>query len=251
MDISINLASRGRPESLVKTLDSCINSMNKPERADIWIKIDGDDVETAKAIEEYECPCSVYPIIGPQGRGYLDMHLYINSLLRRSSGYWQFGICDDTEFITHGWDNLLCNAEFRNHVEQEYGGLYIMWPKIVDTDMFVFMAATRKVFETLGHWGQRFWIDGWLGITGNKAGINMVNHQWVMKHLDVDDDVRKRTYEIKGSAYSERGELLLDANLVHLLHRDADRLIQAIGERQENTTFNMDIQPLWEALECQ
>lgn len=119
MDITIQLASRGRSKLLHNLIENIQNTATNPDTIEIIIYIDEDDNETQDAVKGLK----VIPFIGPRGRGYSDAARWHNTLYKLSSGKVIMQANDDMYFLTEGWDDV-----FRQHFNDYSDGIYLLHP---------------------------------------------------------------------------------------------------------------------------
>ena len=123
--ITVFFPSRGRAESLGKTIDSLFVRAERPLDIEVWVAVDGDDGETANAAmtaaKVWAHPDGRYPVNYLQQtvrHGYSRQQKYYNDLLPLTSGEWLFVLGDDAEIRTDHWDSLI-----RAHAPN------VLWPQ--------------------------------------------------------------------------------------------------------------------------
>jgi hypothetical protein len=158
--ISILLPTRGRPDTLVKSVLGLVESAEKPGLLEIMFGVDSDDPDTLDAIKNRIAPRLIE--LGIEARaiqfetlGYGKLHEYVNTLANSSTGDWLFFWNDDALMETEGWDEEIRqhDGEFRllAPTDNHDGHPYAIFP-IVPRDWLVL----------LGHLSQNAQNDAWL-----------------------------------------------------------------------------------------
>jgi hypothetical protein len=156
--VSVLLPTRGRSNFLLGALESLYATASKPSDIETIIKIDDDDTATRDVATKLVnlmggCPISVCS--GPRGKGYLEMHQWINQLCGMAKGDWLIFWNDDTRMLTLGWDTALlnCGGGFAD-------GLFMFICKVLQrpsSNEFLFIR--REMYEVLGHLSMSCHVD--------------------------------------------------------------------------------------------
>lgn len=212
--VSVMFSSRGRPDKLERTLrnwqEKCLNH----DKVEYLIAADDDDEETIKLLTNRTA--SLPPrqvIVGPRGRGYLDMHLRLDAMCRVARGDWFLAINDDATVRTEGWERVF-NGRLVGQGEDEKGsfgcpdGIYLFIPKVpTRPDSPEFFAVHRRVWEVLGRLAPNMGVDDWLYYVMDKLN-RVVRCSIEIDHTDDDDKTyqegrakidAKAAYELTGS----------------------------------------------------
>jgi hypothetical protein len=130
---SLLLPTRGRPAELVQSLRSVRDTVDDPSRVEVIVWADDDDAATHREIDSIASgkhpglgsliksdpvawnrdklppagQLQVYPIVGPRGRGYADLHRFYNVMANHAGGSWLILWNDDARMVTPGWDSRL------------------------------------------------------------------------------------------------------------------------------------------------
>ena len=116
--ISVLIPTRKR----ISKLDQCIQSFEllsaHPDRVELVFRIDNDDKETIKFINEYPFKIATKQIIADRGNGYGDLHTMHDQMTYIAEGKWMFAFNDDVYVANYGWD-----LKIKEH-ENEFG---VMW----------------------------------------------------------------------------------------------------------------------------
>jgi len=111
-EISLIMATRGRPEMLADVFASLKANTARPELASFWIYVDQDDAVTRKAIDGGalgDAGLRVHWHIGPQTAGLCETQHTLWQNSGRASEIYMI-TCDDVRFNTPGWDNIIRDA---------------------------------------------------------------------------------------------------------------------------------------------
>lgn len=119
VDVSVVFPTRKRPESLRIAIDSLLERATAPDRVEICIAFDPDDVETYQAITtDGGFPPDFRFWRAPVRYGYNQLNLYVNELAKLAVGDWLVWFNDDMRMRTVGWDE-----EIRQHPRKA-----VLWP---------------------------------------------------------------------------------------------------------------------------
>lgn len=160
MSISVLLPSRDRPVSLEKSVRSLRTHAEHPERLEILVACDPDDALTAMTAQA----CGTTAVEFPERFGYHQLHRYVNALAAQASGDWLLLWNDDALMTTAGWDTVLASYDHTTPLvlslaSTGYGHALCCFP-----------AASRALYERLGHLSQSPHIDTWLQDIGRATG---------------------------------------------------------------------------------
>ena len=111
--VSVLIPSRGRPQRLADTIGSLWDKAIDKNQIEFVLKIDEDDPETVTTVRDLIADGlkRVKIFVSPRGRGYLDLHIYLNDLCKHAEGDWLVIFNDDAIMETEGWDDTLVNGE--------------------------------------------------------------------------------------------------------------------------------------------
>lgn len=146
--LSVLLPTRGRTDTLHRSIRSLIDLADNP--ADIEIKLGFDDDDTASI--DY-CVSNILPelteksvqfhVLGYPPMGYGRLNEYVNSLAKSAQGKWFVFWNDDAVMQDQGWD-----TEIKRHT-----GRFVI--QAFDTHKLhpysIFPIVPREWFEVLGH----------------------------------------------------------------------------------------------------
>jgi len=157
--VSVLLPTRGRPQLLYGAMESILSMAVDPDWIEIIVKVDEDDQATRDILPRIcQMGRTFRAWTSPRGRGYYDMHLWIDAMCKAAQGDWLFLFNDDARILTPAWD-LLLFASAEGRLDDTY--LHIC--DVVSRPGFTeFFFVRRKVFEILGHLSLSPHVDTWL-----------------------------------------------------------------------------------------
>jgi len=200
--ISVLLPTRGRRETLRKSLDSLVSKANHPERLEILFGVDEDDQSVIDYIKEeiaedlkevgIEARASIFKPLG-----YENLHIYVNTLAGAATGEWMFFWNDDCLMVSEGWDEVIdqYNGQFKllGPKDNHNGHPYAILP-IVPRDWFILM----------GHLSQNPQNDAWLSHIAYMLDIfERVDFEFIHDRADItgnnDDETFKNRKYMEGN----------------------------------------------------
>jgi hypothetical protein len=118
IDISVLLPVRGRPIPMEQCLHTLISTATKPERIEVLIAFDDDDIDTIDYFVDVIAPYLdtkgvTYSAMQFKRLGYIRLNEYLNELANHSTGQWIFFWNDDAVMTTSAWDDVI-----REHNDQ-------------------------------------------------------------------------------------------------------------------------------------
>ena len=157
IDISVLLPTRGRPIPLEQSLRSLLDLAEQPDRIEILIAFDNDDVDTIDYFTDVIVPyldstgCT-YSAMQFKRLGYIKLNEYLNELAQHSTGSWLFFGNDDAIMTTQGWDRVIAgHTEFALlRAETNHEHPYAIFPIL-----------PRKWVEITGHLSPHQINDAW------------------------------------------------------------------------------------------
>ena len=159
VDISILLPARERPAALERCLHTLIDTAANPERIEILIAFDDDDMDTINYFVENITPYLDdlgvrYSAMQFKRLGYIRLNEYLNELVKHSHGSWIFFWNDDAMMPTQDWDKIIMEHEgefalLRAETNHEHP--YAIFPIL-----------TRKWVEITGHISPHQINDAWV-----------------------------------------------------------------------------------------
>ena len=158
-DIAMLLATRGRTESLGRSVRSLIELADHPERVQLMFAFDRDDTIGKDYFKNELQPWMdqqklVYKAMVLDRQGYRRLHIYNTKLAEDTDSRWLMIWNDDAYMQTQGWDTTIMSYEgqfrllaFHTHMDHPYS---------------IFPIIPRKWFDLLGYISPHSVQDGWL-----------------------------------------------------------------------------------------
>lgn len=192
--ISVLLPSRGRPQSLAKSVGSLLNTAADPERVQVLVAADPDDEITrnlAVVLGDGESAAGargdVRLWVAPERYGYQALHEYYNGLASLAKGDWCLLWNDDATMLTTGWDTVIHAQDPAPAVlwlssNQGMGGNFFpAWP--------------RAWSDHLGHISLSPNVDVWISEVGRRIGRErQIPVQVLHDRADVTGGHQDQTY---------------------------------------------------------
>lgn len=163
IDISVMLPTRGRPQSLERSLKTLLDRADHVDRLEVLLGIDRDDQPTIDYclgtirpwLESIGCQ---YKFLQFDRQGYARLHVYINELSAHARGDWLFFYNDDAAMETEHWDQIVmdhgqefCLLRAETNHEHPYA---------------IFPIVPREWIEITGHFSQHQLNDAWVSQIG-------------------------------------------------------------------------------------
>jgi hypothetical protein len=155
--VSVCFASRGRPASCGRALQSLFGNAADPGRIEAIVAVDPDeDMDAYRAA----LPDGARLWVAPERFGYQRLHDYLNPLAKEARGTWCFWLNDDMVLLTDGWDEIVRRNRpailwpHANHVH--HANIAPIWP--------------RAWSEALGHVTPTTHMDTYLQYLGEALG---------------------------------------------------------------------------------
>jgi hypothetical protein len=186
--ISVILATRGRLNSLIKTLDSLIYKCSDLEKIEILIKVDDDDSETIEGLKSYKNYNLINVEISDKKQGYASLNEFYNELYEKSSGDFIFCMNDDSTVETQNWDKLI----------EPYLGQFVClhhnpaYPFGLTT---TFPIISKQILDVLGYISKSPLYDGYILSTLENLGL-FRQIDLTINHFVIEDDLTKEKLEI-------------------------------------------------------
>jgi hypothetical protein len=171
-EISILLATRGRPELLAQAIESISRTTAQKEKTILWVYVDEDDQPTRQAIDAGKMPKSGLPThwhIGPRTPGLGETHQSMWNASGRASEVYMIA-SDKSRFDTLNWDEVI-RAKFAEHPD----GVLLAYAHDPNTaDQATYPILGWGWLDALGYFFPGyfpFWFDDkWVDEIGRMAG---------------------------------------------------------------------------------
>ena len=225
--VSVLLPTRARPELMLQSITSIIEKARHPEKVQILLKIDNDDMESyVDYYSEIEKITPHYKVIySPRGLGYGDLHTHVNDLCAIADGEYLFLWNDDAELLTVEWDKIM-----EEH-SQGLHGTPIAVIQIDDTAgwKFGFPFVHREIYRAIGHFSLNAHNDTWMHMVAEAAGVERMEWRILTNHyrydLSADSKMEDETYtdvwNKQQGGYHQTHQLLMTPEQIELRRQDS------------------------------
>ena len=255
--ISLLIPTRNRTKSLRRLFDSIKETCNSTGNLEVLLRIDEDDIETIRFIEEYSknSKLLIRTVIGKRGKGYVDMHKKMNELCQISNGKFLFFFADDVQFMTRNWDEKILAT---------YNSMYsdnIFWIRTSHMEegnpWATFFVITRDWYNVTGHFGTCYHQDTEFNYVAKHVGreifikdIVVVHHRADSKTGTVDGEIDQTHVEgrmaadaglLQGrSIYSPQVQANIIVDVIKLLRR-----IKSLQGQRKDAEISAKIRSLY------
>jgi hypothetical protein len=162
--VSVLLPTRKRFDLMLKSVKSLYDKATFPEKIELLLWFDDDDLESISRIKEVEKITLNYQLlIGPRNKGYASLHEFINSLCKVSTGNYLLLWNDDALMMNSGWDEELTL----------YDGETICIQMDNNSFPYIFPIISRDIYEVLGHFSLSPYNDTWIHDVCSPCGIEI------------------------------------------------------------------------------
>lgn len=206
--ISVLLPSRGRPQSLAKSVGSLLGAATEPERVEVLVAADPDDETTrnlAVVLGDAESATGKGQVrlwVAPERYGYQALHQYYNGLATMAKGDWCLLWNDDATMLTRGWDTAI-------HA-QDPAVLWLASNQGMGGNFFP--AWPRAWSDHLGHISLSPNVDVWISEVGRR-----INRERQIPEIQVRHDRADVTGGHQDQTYAE-GRALMGPYANHPVH---------------------------------
>lgn len=163
--VSILFPTRGRPEGLLKSLDSLWSLCRDKSLVEFIYWADDDDFATVSILRRLQ-ETPGFPIRGfvsPRGRGYYDMHHWVNAMAQKARGDWLIIWNDDAVMKTQDWDQVLLRCSPDSFIWHGVEDVICLVAKTVNHPGATgFFFLRRKVVKLLGQFSRIPHNDTWV-----------------------------------------------------------------------------------------
>jgi len=194
VEISVLLPTRGRTESLQRSIMSLVTNADDPSRIEILLAFDNDDTVSSSwfqsNIADQITKAGVqYTAWELPRMGYIRLNEYVNYLARQSRGRWLMFWNDDAVMESAGWDLSISQ-------EQDFYVLRI--PTHHDHPYAIFPIVPRAWYDLFGYISAHQISDAWVSQIAYMLDI--------IKNIDVKvtHDRHDLTGNNKDTTYDQR-----------------------------------------------
>ena len=162
--VSILLPTRKRFDLMLKSVKSLYDKATFPEKIELLLWFDDDDLESISRIKEVEKITTNYQfIIGDRELGYSSLHKFVNALCKISTGRYLLLWNDDALMMNSSWDEVLTLYDDETVCIQMDNNHY----------PYIFPIISRDIYEVLGHFSLNAHNDTWIHDVCHKSGIEI------------------------------------------------------------------------------
>ena len=251
-DIAVMLATRGRTDSLYRSLLSLINRARHLDRIEFFLAFDNDDDKGWTHWEtvikhELDKRDVNYTVLKFDRLGYANLHMYFHAIMPHTDSDWLMIWNDDAIMETQNWDRVIAKhcgefklLAFRTHHDHPYS---------------IFPVFPREWYEVLGHASQHHLSDAWLSQIAYILDLFERIEVWVTHDR----------HDLTGNNYDEtyKGRVVLEGqpdrpgdfhyrDITQMRHLDASRLAAWLHDQGNDMTFFNNVksgkQDPWEKL---
>lgn len=190
--VSVSLPTRGRPQLLVKAVESLHRHAVHPDKIEYIFRADTDDLPTIEAccrLVEFLPQATL--IVEPRGAGYINIHHWHARIGQLARGDWLLIFNDDALLLTPRWDEMIASLSSEHFPHPDVALAFFVTKDRPGCNEFFILR--RKVLDILGFMGLSPHIDNWLNrvftqlkACGTLTSI-LVDHQ----SGQMDDQTRK------------------------------------------------------------
>ena len=251
-DIAILLATRGRQEPLMRSLQSLVDLADNAKRIQFMLAFDRDD---AVGIDYFVS--TVQPWMDQQGlryhaevfepMGYINLHKYNNAMAAKTASDWLVIWNDDAVMETQGWDTVIASytgqfqlLAFHTHRDHPYS---------------IFPIVPRAWFDLLGYISPHPTQDGWVSQQAymldiwQRIPVNVLHDRYDLTGNNADETFRNRPM-LEGKPTDPRD--FHSQQMIELRHQDCGKLAAYMVSQGVSIEFFENIfrgmQDPWEKL---
>lgn len=223
-DIAILLATRGRQEPLMRSLQSLVDLADNAKRIQFMLAFDRDD---AVGIDYFVS--TVQPWMDQQGlryhaevfepMGYINLHKYNNAMAAKTASDWLVIWNDDAVMETQGWDTVIASytgqfqlLAFHTHRDHPYS---------------IFPIVPRSWFDLLGYISPHPTQDGWVSQQAymldiwQRIPVNVLHDRYDLTGNNADETFRNRPM-LEGKPTDPKD--FHSQQMIELRHQDCGKL---------------------------
>jgi hypothetical protein len=223
-DIAILLATRGRQEPLMRSLQSLVDLADNAKRIQFMLAFDRDD---AVGIDYFVS--TVQPWMDQQGlryhaevfepMGYINLHKYNNAMAAKTASDWLVIWNDDAVMETQGWDTVIASytgqfqlLAFHTHRDHPYS---------------IFPIVPQAWFDLLGYISPHPTQDGWVSQQAymldiwQRIPVNVLHDRYDLTGNNADETFRNRPM-LEGKPTDPRD--FHSQQMIELRHQDCGKL---------------------------
>lgn len=186
INVSVLLPTRGRQDSLRRSVRRLLELAADPRSVEVLIAVDRDDTG---AVHEAAFEVGNHVAVYDQRCGYHRLHEYFNHLAEVSRGVWLLLWNDDAEMTTPGWDDVLRELA----VTDPHAAVADLRTQL-SPHLCTFPAVTRWAYEAVGTFSPTCHCDTWWQDVSRRSGtIRDVDVHVIHRRADLTGEHNDRT----------------------------------------------------------
>jgi hypothetical protein len=236
-DIAILLATRGRTDSLSRSIRSLVDLADNIKGVQIMFAFDKDD-----SVGPSHFLTDIKPMLDQAGvsytamtfepMGYVNLHKYNNAMAARTDSKWLVIWNDDAVMETQGWDSQIMNyggqfklLAFRTHNLHPYS---------------IFPIVPRKWYDLLGYISPHPTQDGWVSQQAylldiyERIEVEVLHDRYDLTGNNGDETFRNRPM-LEGKPDDPND--FHSTKMIDLRHRDAAKLATWLRSQGVSVAF--------------
>lgn len=220
--VSVLLPTRGRPAWLAQSMDSLFSLARNKAGLEFLLKVDDDDLPTQEFLDRIKSLLNIKVSVTPRGRGYHDIHLWVNQLAAQATGDWLLLWNDDARMMTQDWDVLMEVLQPRRWSPDD-DIFMVTLPTLRRPECNEFIALRRTVFNVLGHFSLSPHGDNWISRVMGSLHLAGKHPYIMVEHFSdrINDATRQESVE----AYKTTGPELDSFESISLQVQDMVTLL--------------------------
>lgn len=251
-DIAMLLATRGRTDSLGRSIRSLVELASDISRVQLMFAFDRDD---SVGLEYFTTDLKpwldqrsvTYTAMKFDRMGYIGLHKYNNAMAAASDAKWLCIWNDDAVMETQDWDKTIMSYDgqfkllsYKTHNLHPYS---------------IFPIVPRKWYDLLGYISPHPTQDGWVSQQAymldiyERIDVSVLHDRYDLTGNNLDETYRNRPM-LEGKPDDPRD--FHSTKMLDLRHRDAAKLAMHLRSIGESTTFFENVfrgtQDPWEKL---
>lgn len=167
--VSVLLPTRGRYDSLIKSLNSLTETCHSTDNTEILLAVDNDDIETTDKISKFIQDKNYIKMFFYERKMYRGLHLYINDLCKKSTGNSLMIWNDDAIMNSKNWDLEIAKLHEKN--------FSVLNPKVENMEHYwknqgvLFPIIPKKWIDITESWSPTPGLDSWIDVLSKRLGI--------------------------------------------------------------------------------
>lgn len=253
--VSVMIPTRGRPDKLIRAVQSLQSNAKDIDRIEIILRVDEDDKATLAMLNS--TPLGVKALVGSRKEGYFSLHEHILDMARVAKGRWLMSFNDDCVMKTKDWEKqldvvIVWGNEIEFQKDGDEGALWIddFWlinPQIEHLPGYHpgHFVVSRELATLLDRMGGNLGVDTWMHsifrhidrICYNSFGITYA-HPNDMSHMEDKTTEEGRDRVFKSAEWQYKLCDSPDVSIERLT--DATKLMKQIKHLRDNNIGRMD-----------